>query len=456
MTHKRLTDQQCARKVTIAASIGNFVEFFDFAIYGYAASAIATVFFPAEIDRSVSIITTFALFGVAFFVRPLGGVVWGRVGDRFGRRTSLSAVILVMAVATIGIGATPGYGTIGIAAPILLLLWRLLQGFALGGEKSGASTYVCEHAPDGERGRYLGQLASASTLLPFSAGAVVMAGLSTLLSDAAFNEWGWRLPFFLGGAIGTVGLYLRTRLPETDAFEQMKEQEQSAAQQSATREALRENKWRMVQLAGAIMGNAGVFYFAMTYVPNYLIENRGMGQSAVFWASAIAPIGYTILVPFIGRYSDRHGRRRVLLIGSIGTAVLMVPSFFLASTGTVVMALLGQIALLVVWAFADMGVAPGQVELFPTRIRVTASSVSFNVSTALFGGTAALMSAWLLDATGMTLAPAVYFSVLALASIPFILRMPETAGTPLMDSPQQEEQAHALPSHDTPAPSAGN
>ncbi|MFD9669214.1 MFS transporter [Rhodococcus sp. NPDC059968] len=426
-----MSDQKI-RKVTIGAAIGNFVEFFDFAIYGYAATTIATVFFPADADRSFSIIATLGLFGVAFFMRPLGGVVFGRVGDRFGRRTALSIVILMMAAATMGIGLTPGYARIGIAAPIILLICRLIQGFALGGEKSGASSFVAEHAPDRERGKYLGYLAAGSTLVPFSVGALVMAAISSTVSPESFEAWGWRIPFILGGVLGLVGLYVRTGLPETDAFKQLRDQRTTDARVD-TKSLLMQNKVRMLQLFMAVAGSAGVFYLAMAYIPTYLIENVGLDKSTVFWTSAIAPIGYTVLAPFAGKLGDRIGRRAVLFIGAVGTVIFMVPAFLLAGSGLVLLAGLAQLLVLSFCAFSDLGISPGQVELFPTKIRYTAASVAFNTATALFGGTAALMSALLIDLSGIDALPAIYFAALALISIPFILAMPETSGRSLTD-----------------------
>ena len=276
--------------------MGNCVEWFDFAVYGFLATYIGANFFPSD-NPTASLLATFAVFGAAFFVRPLGGLVFGPIGDRLGRQRVLALVIILMSAASFAIGLLPTYATIGIWAPILLVFLRLLQGFSVGGEYGGAGSFVAEYSPDERRG-YMVSWLMFSTLIGFLMGSVVVTALSALISEDAMSSWGWRIPFLIAGPLGIVGLYIRLRLEETPEFRALETTGEVA--QAPLKEAFVENWRQILQVAGiAIIHNVG-FYMVFTYMPTYFSTELGFGQTASFVSIVLA--GLT------GAEEDRAGR----------------------------------------------------------------------------------------------------------------------------------------------------
>ena len=412
-------DRAGVRRAVAAGAIGNFVEWFDFGVYGYLAPILATRFFPEQ-SRAAGLLSTFAVFGVAFLVRPAGAVFFGRLGDRIGHRLTLSLIVILMSVSTAVIGLLPGFAAIGVAAPLLLLAMRMVQGFSAGGEFAGASTMVVEYAPPHRRGLYVSFL-SVSTYAASLVGVCFTALLTSGAGDEAMSSWGWRVPFLVALPLGLVGLYLRTRVDETPEFRALKRDHQVEAAPLA--EALRTQRRPIATLFGIIMINAVAYYVLGTYWPNYLSENAGLPRLTALWSSAAAYGVLIVLAPAFGMLADRYGRKAMMLYSTIGLLVLTVPAFLLSGAGGYWPAVLGQ-ALFVLFAGPTSPVSSlVTAELFPARVRYSASAIGYNLSFMLFGGTAPYVSGYLIGATGSKLAPALYICAIAACSLVVVATM---------------------------------
>lgn len=420
-------DSATRRKVVTASFIGNFVEWFDYAVYGYLAGTIATAFFP-DTDRQAALLATFALFAISFFVRPIGGFVWGHIGDRVGRRTALSWSILIMSLATFCIALIPPYAMIGIGAPILLLVIRVVQGFSASGEYAGASAFLVEYAPANRRGLYAA-VVPASTAAGLLLGSLMAALLTGLLSTEDMNSWGWRLPFLLAAPMGLIGRYIRTKLEDTPVFQELAKEDEAI---HAPAGDLFRKYWRLLILAtGAVLLNAVGFYVILSYMPTYLTEVVGMGATQSYLATTVALVTYIGFILLTGLASDRFGRRRVLIAASVCFILFTVPAFMLLDTGNFAIILLVQIALGGMLTLNDGTLPSFLAEMFPTKVRYSGFAVSFNVSNALFGGTAPFMATLLIAQTGSDLAPGFYLVAAAFISLVAVALAKETGDKPL-------------------------
>ena len=416
-------------KVLGASFIGNFVEWFDYASYGYFATVIAHAFFP-EIAPQAALLATFAVFAISFVIRPIGGIVWGAIGDRVGRRTALSWSILIMSGATTVIALLPSYHQIGLLAPALLLLVRMVQGFSAAGEYAGATSFIAEYSPVHRRGLYTA-IVPASTAAGLLAGSLMSAALFWALDSQQMQAWGWRLPFLLALPLGLVGLYIRLRLEDTPRFRDFSRTQHAEATPIA--ELFRDHRRAMLVAFGATCLNAVGFYLILSYMPTYLATEMGMGQSESFIATSIALAVYIGLIFLMGALSDRFGRKTALLAASVLFILLTVPLFRMldgASFATIVLVQIGFGALLTI----NDGTLPCFLsEIFPTLVRYSGFAFSFNAANALFGGTAPFVATWLIGATGSKLAPAWYLVGAAVVALVAMLAARETAGKPLSD-----------------------
>lgn len=411
------------RKVMSASAIGHFIEWFDFAVYAYAAPVIAKLFFPTG-DAAVALLSTFAVYAVGFVMRPIGAFVLGSLGDRIGRKRVLAGVILMMGGATAAIGLLPTYQQIGILAPVLLLVCRLVQGMSAAGETIGSNSFVAEHSPQPRRGRYVASVYTWSNLPPVLA-ALLVLGLTQALSDASYESWGWRVPFLLGAPLALVGLYIRTRVEETPAFTALKETKRVAS--SPIRTVFREQRPAMVTCF-CIAAVASLGYYSLTgYFFTYMTVTVGLSESAALISNSVALAITFVVVPLAGALSDRIGRRRGLLIAAAMNAVCAVPAYLLASEGSLVTAIVSQglLAFCLGMFFGPAGSA--FVELFPARTRYTGASISYNLAFTIFGGTAPLLSIYLIERTGNQVAPAWYVVAVSVVALAVIARMPETS-----------------------------
>lgn len=423
----RTADSEAVRKAVAGASIGNAVEWFDFAIYGLLATYIAEKFFPPG-DETAALLNTFAIFAAAFFMRPLGGFFFGPLADRIGRQRVLALVILLMSASTLAIGLVPSYDAIGVAAPLLLLFLRCLQGFSAGGEYGSGACFLAEYATDRHRG-FIVSFLVWSVVVGFLLGALTVTGLETVLSERAMDSYGWRIPFLIAGALGAVGLYIRLRLSDTPEFESLREQGEVAT--SPLREALR-TSWRpILQIAGLVVIHNVGFYIVFTYLPTYFTESLEFTKVDAFVSIAVASMVAMILIPPLGALSDRIGRKPLLYCGALGFAILAYPLFLLLNSGSLAAAVTAHAALAALESvFVSASLAAG-AELFATRVRSSGYSIGYNVSVAVFGGTAPYVATWLVDRTGNQIAPAYYVIAAAVVSIATLLTMRETARQPL-------------------------
>lgn len=412
------------QKVTWAAVAGTVIEWFDFAIYGFMAPIIAVTFFP-ESNELAGLLQTFAIFAVAFALRPVGGAFFGLMGDRVGRKRVLALTVILMSIATAAIGLLPSYVSIGIWAPILLTVARCVQGFSAGGEYAGAVTYVIEHAPAHQRSRYSSWM-PAATFASFALAALLSYALTATLSTDAMHNWGWRIPFLVAAPLGLVAVYIRNRLEESPLFQTVMDAPE--APHSPLSQTLRE-QWRpMLRLGAYISLTALSFYIFSTYMTTFLRTVVQMPADKVLMSNVIALTLAACMAPVIGRICDRIGRRKTMIASALLLGGLSVPAYVLASNGTLGSALAAQIMLALGAVTANVVTAVLLCEVFPTAVRYTASAVTYNVAYAIFGGTAPFVATWLIAVTDNRLAPAIYITVVAAAALLVALITPETAG----------------------------
>ena len=424
----RSIDSATRRKVVAASFIGNFVEWFDYAAYGYLAVTIAAVFFPSE-DRQLALMMTFGVFAISFLVRPLGGFIWGHLGDKIGRREALSWSILLMTGATACIALLPGYASIGFGAPLLLLGLRLIQGFSAAGEYAGASAFLVEYAPANRRGLYAA-VVPASTATGLLLGSLMAAVLTGVLEPAQMESWGWRIPFLLAAPMGLIGRYIRTKLEDSPAF--LEASEESETQEASPVRDLFRNYWRqLLQAAGAVLLNAVGFYVILSYMPTYLSEELGLDATRSYLATTVALATYIGFIFLTGMLSDRFGRKRVLMSASVVFVLFTVPAFMLLDTGNFLVIILVQVLLGGMLTLNDGTLPSFLAEMFPTKVRYSGFAVSFNLSNALFGGTAPFVATLLIATSGNLLAPGWYLMRAAVISLIAVACSMETSRKPL-------------------------
>jgi MHS family proline/betaine transporter-like MFS transporter len=424
---QRDSDPAAVRKAVRGAAIGNTVEWYDFAIYSTLATYIADKFFPSG-DETAALLSTFAVFAAAFFMRPLGGFFFGPLGDRIGRQRVLALVILLRSGSTFLIGLVPSYDSIGVVAPLALLLLRCVQGFSAGGEYGSGACYLAEFAPDKHRGFVVSFLVW-SVVVGFLLGSLTVTGLETMLSESAMESYGWRIPFLIAGVLGVVGLYIRLKLGDTPEFEELREKGEVAT--SPLREALT-TSWRpILQIAGLVVIHNVGFYIVFTYLPTYFTKTLEFTKTNAFISITIASIVAIMLIPPLGALSDRIGRKPLLITGAVAFAVFAYPLFMLLNTGSLAAAIAAHAALAAIESiFVSASLAAG-AELFATRVRSSGYSIGYNVSVAIFGGTAPYVATWLVARTGNELAPAYYVIAAAIITLATVMTMRETAAQPL-------------------------
>lgn len=421
-------DASRRRKAVAAAAIGNFLEHYDFFLFAAYATVFAAIIFPRH-SQIAGLLYTFAIYGVAFVGRPLGALVFGHFGDRLGRRNALAASILLMVGATVMIGISPTFESVGVFAALWLFVARLLQGVALGGEFAGATSYLVELAPPHRRAFY-GSFNTFTVGLALLSGTLIAALISTVLSPEDVQSWGWRIPFLLAVPLGAAGLYLRLRLDETPVFTALAEQHATAKAPLAL--TLR-RYWRpiLVALGVTVVWTVSAFV-VLVYVGTYLTTQTDLSFAASLAVQAIALGAYTVVVPLSATAADRVGRKPMLIIGAVLFLLLSIPGFLLLQTGNTALIVLGSTLLAgIVGLFA--GPAPTALaEMFDTKVRYSALGIGFNLSVALFGGTAPLIATALIAATGTPLAPSFYLTAGAFVTLVVLLAVVrETVRQPL-------------------------
>jgi len=416
------------RRAILSCVVGNFFELFDFAIYGFFAASIGRAFFPAT-NPAVSLLSSFATYGVGFIMRPVGAIVIGAYGDRHGRKAALVLTVTIMATATALTGLIPGYATIGVLAPALLVLCRLVQGFSTGGEWGGAAAFLVEYAPEGKRG-YFGSWQQFSVGLGLLAGSGAAYALTTFMDPASLALWGWRVPFVFGFLLAPVGYYLRSRVGETPAFERTLARHEVAA--SPLRLALTIHRAKVLTGLGLTVIWTVSSYLFLTFMPSYVTQTLHMPASVALASNTVAILILTVLTPLMGALSDRIGRRKMLLTSAIGYLVLSYPLFLLVTERRDFLGLAIAQAVAAVLLAIFSGPGPALLcEMFPTSVRYTSLSLGYNVAVAVFGGFAPFIAIALVQWTGDPIAPTYYVMAAALVSTLVILRVKDRTHMPL-------------------------
>ncbi len=437
-----VVDSSMAKKSMMGTSIGNAMEWFDFGIYSFLAVTMGRVFFP-EIDPSFQLIYAFATFAVAFIARPLGGMFFGMLGDRIGRKNVLAITMILMAASTLSIGLIPGFAAIGITAQILLLSARLVQGFSTGGEYAGAMTYITETTPDKKRS-FMASGLEVGTLVGFIAGAGLVTLLTFMLGSEAMTAWGWRIPFFIAAPLGIIGFYFRNHLGETPAFEAMNESIEEKKNESVTLKEIFAGHWRALLTCTAIVIFYNVMsYTVLTYMPSYMSEELGYSEGKGLLMLVLVMIVMIPMVLAMGHLSDKFGRNRILKAGLAGAVVLSIPAFMLVRSGSTIGSFFGLLILGLLLTTMQGSLPATLPSLFYTKVRYGALAITYNTATSLFGGTTPLLVAWLVSVTGNNMVPAYYLMGMCLFGIIIVtLFVRETAGRSLRGSaPVVEHQS---------------
>jgi MHS family proline/betaine transporter-like MFS transporter len=436
-------------KLATAGGVGNFLEWFDFAAYGFFAASIGRVFFPSD-DPTTSLLSSLAVFGVAFVVRPLGGITVGAIGDRLGRRAALSLTVLLMGAATTLMAVLPGYDTIGIAAPILLVLLRCVQGLAAGGEWAGAASFLVEYAPRRHRALW-GSNLTATAAFGAVVGCFVAIILDELLTVEELDSWGWRVPFLLATPLAAAGLYVRLRLEDTPAFRALQMKHKLA--RSPLRDAFTHHKKSMAIVFFCSAVHGVCFYYLATYVINFLTSGGvGMNRTEALTATAMGLVIYTIMCPLAGIVSDRVGRRPSMLIGSAAMALLAIPAFILIAHGALWTTIVGMTLLSVFEALVNVTTLVLLIEMFPTSTRMSGGSTGYNLALAAIAGPAPLIAAAV--AANINIVGSAAFYMVAVSAIGFFVLLawlPETAGNEILTD--EDDDAAVRETSERPAPS---
>src|SRR5919202_3959 len=374
------------RQVALASLVGTTIEWYDYFIYGTtAALVLGQLFFPGYTELEGTL-AAFATFAVGFFARPLGGGIFGHFGDRIGRKAMLVLTLMLMGGATFLIGLLPTYESIGILAPILLVVLRIIQGLGLGGEWGGAALMVAEHSSPHQRGFYASsvQMGAAGGLAISSA---VIAGVSGLMSEAQFAAWGWRIPFIASIILIAVGLFIRFQIAESEAFTRLREAHAEARMPII--EVFRTRTKNVLLAAGTSAANNVFFYTVSVFTISYATSQLGQSQATMLRNLVITSVVYFFTLPAFGALSDRVGRRELIMVSAVVLALVAFPYFWLLNSGNELVILLAMVLVLAV--FQSAAYAPQSAfipELFDTRVRYSGAALGYNLATMVFGGTA--------------------------------------------------------------------
>jgi MFS transporter, MHS family, proline/betaine transporter len=413
------------RRAIGASAMGNAIEWYDYGIYAYLVSAVGANFFPGH-DPAAQTLSAFAVFIVPFVIRPFGAALFGALGDRIGRQRILALTVIMISGGTFLIGLIPSYATIGFAAPLLLVLLRLVQGLSAGGEYGGAATFMAEYAPDKRRG-FFGSFLEFGTLSGYILGAGVTTITQLIVGSAAMSQWGWRIPFLLALPLGLVGLYMRTRLEDTPVFRELAEQNLTEPE-TKTEFADLLRHWRpMLICMGLVLFLNIVDYTLLSYMPTYLHSTINLTENGALIMTIIVYAAMMVVITFVGRVSDRVGRKPVWAVSGFGFIVLSWPMFWLMSKGSWALTIIG-FAVLALLLVLQLGIISATFPaLFPTQIRYAGFAISYNISTALFGGTAPFVNDYMIPRTSAYW-PAFYMMAAAVIGLIALRFAPETAG----------------------------
>ena len=411
------------RQVAGASLLGTTIEWYDFFLYVTAASLVFNQIFFPEFEPLVGTLLSYSVNAVAFIARPIGGAVFGHFGDRIGRKSMLIVTLLLMGIATFAIGCLPTYSQIGVAAPLILIVLRFVQGMGLGGEWGGAVLMSVEHSPEGRRG-FFGSFPQMGIPAGVILSSLIFLVLTASLSNEQFLAWGWRVPFLLSILLVGVGLYIRLNILESPAFQNV--QESGTASQAPLVEVFRDHWKQVLVVAGAYLAQNVTFYILIAFTVAYGTEQLGLSRPFMVSIVVISSVVSFFLLPAFALLSDRFGRRPLLLTGTVGMAVMAFAMFPLLDTRNYALMLLGH---LLVTVFQSMNLGPIAtffVELFETRVRYTGATMGYQAGTIIAGGSALIIATYLLDLTGSGLSIAAYIAVMCVLSFVAIYAGAET------------------------------
>ena len=416
------------RRAVSAASIGNLLEWYDFSVYAFFAAPIARLYFP-DSNPMKGVLLVFLTYGLGFIMRPVGAIVIGHFGDKYGRKSALVFTVMAMAFGTVLIGVLPTYATVGAFGAVLLTVARLIQGFSAGGEWGGSTSFLVEYAPQNKRGFY-GSLQQMTTVGGLVLGSAYGALLTGLLSDAQMLSWGWRLPFLSGILLAVVGLFLRAKVEETPKYEEIESRQQVAKTpfmemlQSYPRETFTAFSFTLLWTVG--------FYIVLTYMPTFMQQQLKIPASQALLAAAAGQLLLAVLIPFSGALSDRIGRRPLLITACAVFVIGIVPMFkFVVSVHEFWAVLVNQLFWAIPLSFYS-GAGPAAIaEIFPTKVRYVTLSTGYSISVAIFGGFAPVIAQLLIGWTGDPISPSYYVILAAVASLITMILIRETYNQPL-------------------------
>jgi len=436
---QRSGDTQSLRQVALASFIGTTIEWYDFFLYGTAAALIFDKLFFPSVDPTIGTLAAFATFGVGFAARPLGGIIFGHFGDRAGRKSMLVISLLIMGIATAAIGVLPSYASIGIAAPIVLVVLRLAQGLGVGGEWGGAVLMSVEHAPKGKRGLY-GSFPQMGVPAGLFLSTVIFAIMQATTSEAAFTSWGWRVPFLVSIVLVGVGLFIRMRIMESPAFQEVKDSGTEAPKPIV--DVIKTQPREVLVAMGMRIAENGIFYVYTVFVLAYGEETLKLGKSTMLTGVALAAAVGLMTIPLWGRLSDRFGRKPMYMAGAVFSLLFCFPFFALVDTKEPVL----------IWLAIVLGVNVGHdlmygpqaayySELFGTRVRYSGASLGYQLASVLSGGFAPLIAAALLVANdGSPTLVAAYMAVMGVITVVATAMAPETYRSEIREARPEERR----------------
>jgi MFS transporter, MHS family, proline/betaine transporter len=452
-----IVDHPMLKKAVGGTIVGNTMEWYDVGVFGYLITTMGPVFLP-EADPAVQTLFLLGTFAATFIARPLGGVVFGWLGDKIGRQKVLAATLLIMAASTFLVGVLPGYAQIGIWAAALLVLLKLIQGFSTGGEYAGATTFVSEYAPDKHRG-FFASFLDMGSYIGFALGAALVSVLQLTLGQDAMEAWGWRLPFLLAGPLGLIAVYFRNKIEESPQFQATLDAQEAIVKDAGSDDddvakgpvGIVKAYWRQIILAMVLTAAANTVGYALTsYMPTYLTDSKGYDPVHGTLLTIPVLVVMSVCIPLTGRLSDRIGRRPVLWTGAISTVVLALPAFLLIGIGEVWSTLLGLALIAFPVTFYVANLASALPALFPTASRYGGMGIAYNFAVAIFGGTTPFIVQGLIQVSGNDLMPAYYLMATSLVGAIAIWFLKESAQRPLpgsMPSVDSPEEAQELVAH---------
>lgn len=423
----KTNEPRSTARLLAAGIAGNLLEWFDFAVYGFFAVTIGKIFFPHE-DPVAQVIAAFGVFAVGFLMRPIGGVVLGHIGDKHGRHAAMLVSVAAMAIPTFLVGVLPGYATLGLAAPLLLLLLRMIQGLSVGGEYTTSIIYMIEHTDPRRRG-FIGSFAVSGAVGGMLLGSGLGALLAAVLTDEQLHEWGWRLPFLIGLVLGLAGIYLRR--------EPLAQGELKDKPQNPLKTALKHHKAVLGQVAGMSMINAVAFYLGFVYLVSWLETVDGMAPETALRINTVSLMTLLPVMIFGGWLSDRVGGRKVLLGSALATAVLAWPFFWLLHHHDLAFVYAGQLGLAVAIGLY-LGAQPAyMVQVIAPEVRCTAAGLGYNITLGVAGGLSPMVATWLVNRTGDTLSPAYMVVAAGIVSVVALLTIKPEQSVSVKDAAQR-------------------